>query len=96
MESYLCAPTIIHIVRVLQASKNVDYKRKTADIYCKDKPIHVDPFCSIGLVGFMLSALEQIGYLLRFQGLPEKIKKYSVRLEDAVHHIDQIYNHRSL
>jgi hypothetical protein len=94
MESYLCAPTIIHIVRVLQANKDMNYARKTADIYCKNIPIHEDPFCSIGLVGFMISLFEQIGYLLRFQDNPDKIKKYMVRVEDAMHHIQKIYNHR--
>ena len=94
MESYLCAPTIIHIVRVLQASKDINYSRKTEDIYCKNIPIHEDPFCSIGLVGFMISLFEQIGYLLRFHDKPDKIKKYTVRVEDATHHIQKIYNYR--
>jgi hypothetical protein len=96
MESYLCAPTIIHVVRVLQANKHMNYKRKTSDIYCKTVPIHEDPFCSIGLVGFMLSMFEQIGHLLRFHDVPQKIKKYTPRLEDAIHNIDKIYNHRSV
>jgi hypothetical protein len=94
MESYLCAPTIIHIVRVLQASKDMNYARKTEDIYCKNIPIHEDPFCSIGLVGFMISLFEQIGYLLRFHDVPTKIKKYNIRIEDAIHHIQKIYHHR--
>lgn len=94
MESYLCAPTIIHIVRVLQASKDINYARKTEDIYCKNIPIHEDPFCSIGLVGFMISLFEQIGYLLRYHDNPDKIKKYTLRIEDATRHIQKIYNHR--
>lgn len=96
MESYLYAPTIIHIVRVLQESKDINYKRKLGDIYCKNIPIHEDPFCSIGLVGFMISLFEQIGYLLRFHDNPAKIKKYRIRVEDATHHIQKIYNHRIL
>jgi hypothetical protein len=96
MESYLCAPTIIHVVRVLQANKDINYARKTEDIYCKNIPIHEDPFCSIGLVGFMISLFEQIGHLLRFYDKPDKIKKYMVRLNDATHHIQKIYNHRIL
>ena len=94
MESYVCAPTIIHIVRVLQASKDINYARKNEDIYCKNIPVHKDPFCSIGLVGFMISIFEQIGCLLRFYDAPEKIKKYKIRLEDAIQHIVKIYNHR--
>ena len=93
MESYLCAPTIIHVVRVLQANKEIDYKRKTMDIYCKDIPAHQDPFCSIGVVGFMISLFEQIGYLLRFRDVPKKVKKYTERLDDAKHHIHKYYNH---
>ena len=93
MESYLCAPTIIHVVRVLQANKDVDYKRKTMDIYCKDIPAHQDPFCSIGVVGFTISLFEQIGYLLRFLDVPKKVEKYTERLDDAKHHIHKYYNH---
>lgn len=96
IESYLYAPTILHVVRVLQESKEVNYKEKLGDIYCKNIPLHEDPFCSIGLVGFMISLFEQIGNLLRFHDVPDKIKKYMVRVEDATHHIQKIYNHRTL
>jgi hypothetical protein len=97
MESYLCAPTILHIVRVLQAKKGVaDYKRETPDIYCKNLKIHEDAFCSIGLVGYMISLFEQVGYLVRFFDNPKKLDKYNERLKDATDHIDKIYVYRTL
>jgi hypothetical protein len=68
MESYTCAPTVVHVVRILQASK--ENKEKYATLvpkqYCLGDIIHLDPFCSIGTFGYGLSILEQIGYIYRF------------------------------
>jgi hypothetical protein len=68
MESYTCAPTVVHVVRILQASK--ENKQKYATLvpkeYCRGKITHLDPFCSIGTFGYGLSILEQIGYIYRF------------------------------
>ena len=68
MESYTCAPTVIHVVRILQASKGslIKYKTTMPSALCKKERIQVDPFCSIGPFGFILSILEQIGYIYRF------------------------------
>jgi hypothetical protein len=99
MESYTCAPTVIHVVRILQASKKSLEKYKTtepADL-CKGASQFLDPFCSIGYYGFILSAMEQIGYMYRFhttyciQGkghfndvkCKKKQDKYAIRLQNA-------------
>ena len=68
MESYTCAPTVIHVVRILQASKEKaeKYKTLTPSSYCVGMVQHLDPFCTIGEYGYALSCLEQIGYLYRF------------------------------
>jgi len=68
MESYTCAPTIIHVVRILQASKNdlEKYKTLVPKIYCVGEIVNLDPFCTIGYYGYILSMLEQFGYLSRF------------------------------
>lgn len=68
MESYTCAPTVIHVVRILQASKGSleKYKTTTPSVLCKKEAQYLDPFCSIGPFGFILSILEQIGYVYRF------------------------------
>uniref|UniRef100_A0A6C0D2K9 Uncharacterized protein n=1 Tax=viral metagenome TaxID=1070528 RepID=A0A6C0D2K9_9ZZZZ len=68
MESYTCSPTVVHVVRILQASK--DKKDKYISLkpkeYCIGEIQHLDPFCSIGKYGYILSMLEQMGYIYRF------------------------------
>jgi hypothetical protein len=68
MESYTCSPTVVHVVRILQASKDQIEKYKTLvpKEYCQGEIQHLDPFCSIGKYGYILSALEQMGYAYRF------------------------------
>jgi len=68
MESYTCAPTVIHVVRILQASKEKAEKYKTLvpTSHCVGMTQHLDPFCTIGKYGYALSCLEQIGYIYRF------------------------------
>jgi hypothetical protein len=92
MESYTCAPTVIHVVRTMQASPD-KYKTNTPD--CIDKP-KLKPFCVIGKFGYLLSILEQIGYMHRFylsycEGshadpakCSKKQEKYKKRLDDAI------------
>lgn len=94
-ESYTCAPTVIHVVRILQASKENAEKYKTIvpKTYCQGEIVHLDPFCTIGYVGYTLSMLEQIGYMYRFyeiycKGADEtyckkKVGKYLDRYKDA-------------
>jgi len=99
MESYTCAPTVSHVVRILQASKNdlSKYKSITPSIYCNKEIQHLDAFCSIGKYGYVLSILEQMGYAYRFyktycisnlhentEKCNKKIKKYKERYENAI------------
>jgi hypothetical protein len=98
-ESYTCAPTVTHVVRILQASKEKSekYKTVTPQIYCKGEIVHLDPFCSIGRYGYMLSMLEQLGYMYRFymiyciDGDPvyckKKVNKYLDRYQNAQYYI---------
>ena len=57
MESYTCAPTVIHVVRILQAAKDAKEKYKTVNpkIYCNGEIQHIDPFCTIGNYGYILT-----------------------------------------
>jgi hypothetical protein len=71
MESYTCIPTVIHVVKLLQEGKNelIKYSSRTPISYCS--PMQntnklKEPFCNIGQYGFILSMLEQIGYMKRF------------------------------
>lgn len=68
MESYTCAPSVIHVVRILQASKEKaeKYKTLTPKIYCMGEIQHLDPYCTLGKYGYALSCLEQMGYINRF------------------------------
>ena len=91
-ESYTLAPTVTHVVRIMQeAGGNAPLSN------CKDDP--TKPVCSIGSFGFLFSALEQLGYMLRFhksycvyppfnvsrsEKCFNKLKKYQLRFDDAV------------
>ena len=102
MESYTCAPTIIHVVRILQERLRAPEKYKTIAIEeCKAIGCREGgkiPMCSIGSYGYMLSILEQVGYMCRFkldycmQPTPDPVKckkkldKYGSRYDDAFDH----------
>jgi hypothetical protein len=105
MESYTCSPTVVHVVRILQASKEKREKYATLvpKEYCGGEIQHLDPFCSIGKYGYILSALEQMGYIYRFYltycqednnhydsyKCLKKQKKYLERYDDALSHFSK-------
>jgi len=68
IESYLCVPTVIHVVRILQASKDnlIKYNTLIPSSYCLSVSPGNDPFCSLNKFGYLISILEQIGYIYRF------------------------------
>ena len=100
MESYNCIPTVVFVVRILQAGKEKLSKYKTISpaIYCQSQIIQLDPFCSIGYYGYMLIILEQFGYIYRFNltyciktdkhydaaMCDKKVNKYHTRLLEAL------------
>lgn len=79
-ESYQCSPTVYHVVYGIQASLNKKEKKKIHNLVNKS--------------GYILSMMEQIGYLSRFyneykrtkdeQFFLKKKKKYEKRLLDAI------------
>lgn len=79
-ESYQCSPTIYHVVYGIQASSNKNEKKKIHNL--------------INHSGYILSMMEQIGYLSRFYNEYKKTKnkvlfhkkknKYEKRLIDAI------------
>lgn len=96
MESYTASPTITHVVRILQANTEVaeKYATKSPIELCNGVEKGEDPYCSIGKYGFIISILEQIGYMYRFYehyclkgGNPKKcatkMKKYGKRYNNA-------------
>ena len=70
MESYTASPTITHIVRILQANPTTKskYATKSPEELCVGTPSEQakDPYCTIGKFGFIISMLEQMGYMYRF------------------------------
>lgn len=103
MESYTCAPTVIHVVRILQASKKNPQKYKTAtpQLLCSGILRQLEPYCTIGSYGYMLSMLEQIGYMYRFYltycisnhanavKCEKKIDKYKGRYINAIEFLEK-------
>jgi hypothetical protein len=71
-ESYTCAPTIMHVVRILQLDKlkkQLDPKYETiTPEWCETNTgkINTTPICKIGLYGYLMSMFEQLGYMYRF------------------------------
>jgi hypothetical protein len=99
-ESYTCAPTVMFVVRVLQASKgDLSKYQTTTPVYC-DFPL-TNAICGIGKYGYIMSMLEQIGYLIRFNitycekkhynkdKCEKKSKKYTERFDFALY----LYKH---
>ena len=74
------------------------YATRTPGTYCKKEIQHLDPYCTIGKYGYLLSILEQIGFLYRFHMkyenqpklLKKKTNKYVERIQDGLLRIEQI------
>ena len=104
IESYCCIPTITHVVRILQQQSQSNLKYPTLapssieDMCSKNHDITHIPICTIGSYGYMLSLLEQLGYLYRFyltycetndeNNCNNKMKKYSERYINALIHMN--------
>ena len=107
MESYNCAPTVIHVVRILQAAKEKaeKYKTLTPKSYCVGEVQYLDPYCSLGKYGYALSCMEQLGYIYRFtetycietkpsynkSKCAKKMGKYMGRFENGFFYFTQYY-----
>ena len=104
MENYISSPTIIHIVRLLQAQKNSiqKYNTTTPLEYCNGKIMSLEPYCIIGKYGYIISILEQIGYIIRFYNMycignhhnakkcKKKLDKYMDRVDDGIKRLQDI------
>ena len=103
MESYCCPATIIHVVRMMQASK-ADVAKY--DTFCPLEKCSTnktkEPGCTVGPFGYKLGIIEHIGYLCRFQKLycdtgdtnkcEKKYKKYIERYVAARQQLNNIAN----
>jgi hypothetical protein len=77
-EGYILPSTVIHVVRDIQAHSEVPRSEKCQPFMAKLAT------CALGRFTYLCSALEQMGYMLRFRDMPAKVQKYSVRLDDAL------------
>ena len=94
-ESYINPATVMHVVRVLQANANNPTKYATlAPSYCETNRL-TDAYCNIGQYGYIISMLEQLGYIYRFhitycvsepagEKCAAKTKKYMDRFNNAI------------
>ena len=95
-ESYLLTPTVLHVVRIIQSEEKEEYTHRSdrkpiGFPKCDIKP-SASARCAIGGYGFLLSELEQIGYLIRFSETEKKIAKYEERLMDALRRCVEPFN----
>jgi hypothetical protein len=74
---------VIHVVRDIQAKAPRPANR------VKECPLFKSKIasCPLGKFTYLCSALEQIGYMKRFEGDQKKQVKYGTRLEDAIQRI---------
>lgn len=109
IESYTCSPTVVHVVRMLQADAQklaTEAVLRLQGKYITSAPKEVCNLtvqdlgiarCVVGQTGFILSALEQIGYMYRFHKTyclgsahpdpikcKKKMEKYKIRLDHAI------------
>lgn len=92
-ESYILAPTVVHVVRIIQEKKQPAAKRPC--VY------PIEARCTMGFYGYLMSLVEQQGYIERFfttYCIPSdkhyqrlkcdaKYKKYYSRYKNAMLHI---------
>jgi hypothetical protein len=93
-ESYTCFPTVMHVVRVMQANPG-KYKTLTPSYCLKAENKLGDAYCAIGNYGYLISLFEQLGYIYRFDityckpGIDKakcdaKFKKYADRFKKGL------------
>lgn len=105
-ESYTCFPTVMHVVRVMQANPG---KYKTLKpSYCLANKLS-DAYCAIGDYGYLISLFEQLGYIYRFDityckpgehldqtKCDAKFKKYADRFKNGLNLISPLPQQQSL
>jgi hypothetical protein len=77
-ENYILPSTVIHIVRDVQAGSPPPEPEG-----CEAFTVRLAS-CALGRTTYLLSALEQLGYMIRFRSDPAKEAKYKKRYDDAL------------
>lgn len=69
-ESYTCSDSVMHVVRVLQASASTVHNNKLPASFPDSCEMEngklTKAFCNIGMFGYFISIYEQLGYIYRF------------------------------
>jgi hypothetical protein len=83
-ENYILPSTVIHVVRDIQAKAPMPSNRSRNCPIFKSKIAS----CPMGVFTYLCSAMEQLGYMKRFEGNEKKQAKYRPRFEDALRRIE--------
>ena len=105
-ESYTCSPTVVHVVRIIQAQAQAQAGTKfdtsvPKEVCTRTSSDLIKPQCKVGRTGFILSALEQLGYMYRFyktycietdshydkEKCSKKMAKYDSRYKNAIENL---------
>jgi hypothetical protein len=84
-ENYILPSTVIHVVRDIQAKAPMPTNRNRNCPLFKSKIAS----CPMGIFTYLCSAMEQLGYMKRFEGNEKKQAKYRPRFEDALQRIEK-------
>jgi hypothetical protein len=82
-ENYILPSTVIHVVRDIQAGSP---KPSEPETQCSAFKVKLAS-CALGTFTYLCSALEQLGYMHKYQDVPAKYNKYYNRYKDAMSHI---------
>ena len=91
-ENYILPSTVIHIVRDIQAASPKPSEPQTQ---CSTFKVKLAS-CALGTFTYLCSALEQIGYMHKYENVPSKYKKYYFRYKDAMSRIVENNNNNSI
>jgi hypothetical protein len=80
-ENYILPSTVIHVVRDIQAQSQKPTSEKCS-LYEKKLAS-----CALGPFTYLCSALEQIGYMHKYENNPDKYNKYYYRYREGMEHV---------
>jgi hypothetical protein len=100
-EGYVCVSTVIHVPRFIQQCDKSEKNEKICSTDCNNEK-NIKPGCLLNSYAYILSIIEQIGFMLRYvilskiknidildYEIKKKIEKYEGRLGHALSQIHQ-------
>jgi hypothetical protein len=99
-EGYICISTVLHIPRYAQACKGKGEDMEGCMTTCNDETKALNPACLMNDCTYLLSMIEQLGFIFRFyieakgdindKHFQEKLQKYKPRWDDALKRIQPV------